>query len=330
MMAFSCVVILGPLLWADVSAWSNPRADWWREVREGVSGYSAVRGLESGELIQASGEFWRQLRNGPIAWTGGLLLGGVLAALSLFYLSKGPVRLEQPETGIRVPRWSRAERLLHWSTALLFLTLALTGLSILYGRTLLIPWMGHEFFSSWLIWSKYFHNVSGPLFLVCLLVMTLTWFRDNWWRKIDLEWFKAFGGMLGGAHPPAGRMNAGEKAWFWLLVCFGAVVSVSGVVLLLPVLGLGREWLQFSHLFHVGAAIVLMAGALGHIYIGSIGTEGALEGMLQGSVDLSWAKQHHALWLQEEGISPPPLSEADNSTATSRPPGYFRPDATGE
>ncbi len=319
------LLLLGPLLWAADVEWSNPRADWWRLVRDGVSGYSAVEGLETGELIQASGEFWRQLRNGPVSWLGGVMLGGMLGALALFYLVKGPIRLAKSRTGMLVPRWSRGERLLHWTTALLFITLALTGLSILYGRRILIPLMGHEPFSATLIWVKYLHNVTGPLFFVCLVMMTLRWFRDNLWRRIDWEWFKSLGGMLGRGHPPAGRMNAGEKAWFWLLITFGAVVSVSGIVLDLPVFGLEREWMQLSHLLHVSSAILVMAGALGHIYLGTLGTEGALEGMVTGSVDLSWARQHHDVWLKEAGLEPmkPPLEEVE--THQQRPTDFFRP-----
>lgn len=318
------LLLLTPLLWAGDADWTNPRSDWWREIREGVSGYSAVVGQETGELIQASGEFWRQLRNGPVSWFGGLALGGVLAALSVFYLVKGPIRLAKPRTGVMVPRWNTMERCLHWVTALLFITLALTGLSILYGRTLLLPLLDHEALSSVLHWSKLVHNFSGPVFVICLLAMTLIWFKDNLWRRVDWQWFKSLGSMFGDDHPPAGRMNAGEKAWFWLLVVFGLLVSVTGMALDFPVFGLGREWMQLSHLFHLVGAIVLMVGALGHIYIGSIGTEGALEGMVRGKVDLNWARQHHKLWLEEIGIEKPGPREKETSPI-ERPRSFFRP-----
>ncbi len=311
-------------VWAGDSEWSNPRSEWWYQVREGARGYSAVAGQEAGELIQASGEFWRRMRNGPLSWMGELVLGGVMAALSLFYLLKGPLRLVKPRTGVVVPRWNIVERILHWLTATVFILLSVTGLGLLYGRRLLLPWMEHATFASVLTWGKMLHNFSGPLFVLCLLAMTLMWFRDNLWRRIDWQWFKSFGGLFGGGHPPAGRMNAGEKAWFWLLVGFGGGVSVTGLALDFPLFGLGREWMQLSHLLHVVGAIVIMAGALGHIYIGSIGTEGALEGMVRGKVDLAWARQHHQLWLEEIGIEKKKPKEKA-SGRTERPQGFFRP-----
>ena len=318
------LLVLSLGLVAATADWSNPRADLWRQVREGVEGYSAVRGLESGELIQASGEVWRRWRNGPLSWAGGLILGGVVLVLGLFHLLHGPQRLEKPRTGIKVPRWNLGERVLHWTTATLFILLGLTGLSILYGRRLLIPLVGHQAFASYLAVAKFTHNLIGPLFVACLIVMGMIWFRDNLWRKIDWEWLKSFGGMFGGGHPHAGRMNAGEKLWFWLLMTVGAVVSVTGLILDLPLFGLERESLQLSHLLHAAAALIVMAASLGHIYIGTLGTEGALEGMTRGEVDLSWARQHHDLWLEElesAGRVPKPAVKR----AVKRSDEYFRP-----
>ncbi len=319
------LLMYASLLWAAGPDGANPRSDLWRQVREGVSGYSAVTGQETGELIQASGEFWRRLRNGPLSWAVGLALGGTLAALSLFYLLKGPIRLAKPRTGVLVPRWNAAERFLHWLTALSFILLALTGLGLLYGRKALLPWMQQETFAAVLGWGKFLHNLTGPLFVLCLLAMTWMWFKDNLWRKTDWRWFQSFGGMFGGGHPPAGRMNAGEKAWFWLLVTFGTLVSLTGLVLDFPLFGLGRAWIQLSHLLHVAGALVIMTGALGHIYIGSLGTEGALEGMVRGRVDLSWARQHHRLWLEEIGIEKQ-RPKGEVPPETERPTGFFRPE----
>jgi formate dehydrogenase subunit gamma len=45
---------------------------------------------------------------------------------------------------------------------------------------------------------------------------------------------------------------------------------------------------------------MFVAAMIGHIYIGTIGMEGAFEAMGTGTVDLNWAKEHHKLWLEEE------------------------------
>ncbi|MDV3240237.1 MAG: formate dehydrogenase subunit gamma [Methylocaldum sp.] len=292
----------------------NPRSDYWRQVREGVQGYTAVKGQETNVLIQGGGQNWRRLRNGPIASYGGVLLGVVVFALGAFYLWRGQVKLSQPRSGETLVRWTLAERVLHWYTALLFIFLAITGLSLLYGRALLIPLVGHKAFSVYAEIAKLLHNFIGPLFIVGLLLMFVAWVRDNLPSRIDIDWLRAFGGMVGDRHPSAGRMNAGEKMWFWLLASGGLAVSVSGLLLDFPNFGQERWLLQLSHLIHVVFALVLMAGALGHIYIGTIGTEGALEGMVRGRVDKSWAIQHHDLWCEQLA------ADESGSSVPDRPP----------
>ncbi|MGR9106139.1 MAG: formate dehydrogenase subunit gamma [Gammaproteobacteria bacterium] len=297
---------------ADAKKFVNPIAEYWRKVREGRSGYSAVSGKESGVLIQGSGENWRRLRNGPVATLGAWFLAATLFGIGIFFAFRGKVRLSHPRSGERVPRWSAFERSLHWFTALLFLTLALTGLSLLYGRAILIPWFGHEAFADYAESAKTVHNFAGPLFIAGLLLMIIHWIKDNIPNRLDIDWFKAFGGLVGDRHPSAERMNGGEKVWFWLLVFAGLGVSVSGLLLDFPNLGTERLPLQLSHLAHSILAILLMVGALGHIYIGTIGTEGAFEGMITGKVDSSWAEQHHDLWLHEiKALRPGQEAEQD-------------------
>lgn len=278
----------------------NPRADLWRRVREGEPGYTAVKGVETSVFIENGGQLWRRLRNGPVATYGAGVLIGTFAALAAFFTWRGRLRLDAPRSGVRIRRWSLSDRVLHWIVALAFLWLALTGLLLLFGRAALIPAMGHENFAPLAYLSKLTHNYVGPfVFLPGLLLLIGRWARHNLPTRVDWAWFKAFGGMIGNKHPSAGRMNGGEKAWFWLLTGAGVAVCASGLLLDFPFLTPFREILQSAHLLHVTAALLLLAGALGHIYIGSIGTEGALEAMTTGEVDETWARQHHDLWLAE-------------------------------
>jgi formate dehydrogenase subunit gamma len=277
---------------------TNPKADYWRMVRDNTKGYSAVKGRETNELIQGSGQNWRELRNGPIATYGSWLIGLTLAVLALFYLWRGKVELAHPRTGKTIERWTVKERRMHWVTAGLFIILAVTGLSLLYGRMVLIPLFGHNGFSTYAELAKWTHNILGPLFMVGLVSMTINWFKNNFLNKIDLQWFKEFGGMIGDKHPSAEKLNGGEKMWFWSLVTVGMALCLTGLVLDFPNFDQEREIIQISHLIHVISALVLIAFAFGHIYIGTIGTEGALEGMVTGQVDTSWAEQHHDLWVK--------------------------------
>lgn len=292
--------VLTALLSGSVLAATAPsEAGVWRQIREGNAGYTAVSGRETDVLIQATGADWLYWRNELIAGAGAWALATTVFALALFFLFRGQVKLTEPRSGELIPRWSGFERWLHFFTAVVFLALAFTGLTLLYGRPLLIDLLGHEAFSEGAQIAKILHNYLGPLFIVGLSTMAMAWFRDNLPTKTDWSWFKQFGGMIGDRHPSAGRMNGGEKAWFWLLISAGLLVSVSGLMLDFNSFGQPRFWLQISHGLHTISALLLMVGALGHIYIGTIGTEGALEGMTRGHVDAAWARQHHDLWYQE-------------------------------
>jgi len=189
----------------------------------------------------------------------------------------------------------------HWYTAILFIVLAITGLSLLFGRAVLIPIMGREAFGAYAQFAKDLHNYTGPLFSLGVLAIILFWFRDNLPEWRDLEWLKKGGGMGRNAeHVPAGRMNAGEKVWFWFILTFGVLVIASGYVLDFPNFGQDRGTMQAAHVVHTVLAMAWIALALGHIYIGTLGTEGALEGMATGKVSEEWAEQHHELWLREK------------------------------
>ena len=281
------------------AAQTNPRSDYWRDVRDNREGYSAVKGQETNELIQGSGQNWRQLRNGPIATYGSWLLGLAFFGIAAFYLVRGRIGLEHPRTGDKIERWTFTERTLHWITATLFIVLAITGLSLLYGRIVLIPLLGSEGFGVYANIGKWLHNILGPLFMLTLFALLIKWFKLNFFTRIDFEWFKAFGGMIGDKHPSAGKLNGGEKVWYWTLATAGVALCLTGLVLDFPNFNQEREVIQLSHLIHVITALVLIAFSFGHIYIGTLGTEGALEGMTTGDVDKAWAKQHHDLWLDE-------------------------------
>jgi formate dehydrogenase subunit gamma len=274
-------------------------ADSWRQIREGTAGYSAVKGQETNVLIQGSGQNWRQLRNSVIARYLGIFVSMTLLFFTLFYLFRGPIKLAKSRSGKMLLRWSTFERVIHWYTALIFILLTLTGLTLLYGRSLLIPVIGHDLFSTLATYAKLTHNLSGPFFLVGLLFMFFMWVKDNIPNRIDVAWFKAFGGLIGTHHPSAERMNAGEKSWFWLLALAGIIVSCTGLILDFANFGQDRFIMQACHLLHTLSACLLIIGAIGHIYIGTLGTEGAFEGMKNGYVDSTWAKQHHDLWYDK-------------------------------
>lgn len=274
-------------------------ADYWRAVKDGQEGTTTSRGAEHGVLINVEGEQWRTLRNTWVSPLGALAIGGSAGAMLLFYLWAGQIKLAHPRTGRTVQRWTPFERALHWYTASLFLLLALSGLILLYGKFVIRPF-GDGVWGPVILAAKLSHNYLGPLFVLGLGVMILKWLRHNVPTRVDWEWLRQGGGILpNGKHPDAGFCNAGEKLWFWLLCSAGLLVCVTGLILDFPLFGQTRQVMEASNLLHAIGALGLIAASLGHIYIGTLGTEGALEGMKTGQVDESWAKQHHRLWFEE-------------------------------
>ena len=97
----------------------------------------------------------------------------------------------------------------------------------------------------------------------------------------------------------AGRINGGEKLWFWIICTFGVAVCVTGIILNFPNFEQTRETMQIASVIHVIAANLWLAVAIGHMWIGTLGTEGSLEAMTTGQVSAEWAKQHHDKWYEE-------------------------------
>lgn len=275
--------------------------DQWRQVRSGETGpnFRDTRFDSNYNLINSSGETWRQLRNRWVSPYGLIVVVGMAGVITLFYFIVGRKHLDQPRTGKKLFRWSVFMRSLHWTVATLFIVLALTGLNLLYGKFVFRSLFGDAFWASMISASKVLHNYLGPVFGILLLVLLIKMFKENLPKRHDLEWFKKGGGLIGKGHVDAGFANGGEKAWYWLLATVGILVVASGFVLDFPNYGQARDTMQWANIIHAVGALGLTAVALGHIYIGTIGSEGSLEGMTTGYVDETWAKEHHNLWYEE-------------------------------
>ncbi len=288
---------------------TNNRSNFWRAVRGGGEGYSSVPGSavnpETNMLYNVTGQDWRQIRNRWIATYGGWFLIGVLAALAVFFAVRGSVKLSEPASGERVPRWTAVERSIHWYTAILFIVLSITGLSLLFGRAVLIPLLGPEGFSAWADFAINTHNYVGPFFAIGPLLMFILWVRHNIPNRTDLVWFTQGGGIFGKKHPSAAKANGGEKVWFWIVIFLGlGAVCFTGFALIGWVqaymgLELTRAVAQTMHLWHAVAALLWIAIFFGHAYIGTLGSQGSIDGMTKGHVSAEWAKQHHDLWYDE-------------------------------
>jgi len=280
----------------------SPGADLWREVRQrdqAVVGTSQISGVDTGVLINVQGDRWARFRAANPVRYAPLVLGGIVLLLFVFYALRGKVGIEGGPSGNMVRRFSDYERIVHWTLAIVFLLLAVTGLILLLGRSLLIPVFGQQVFALIASASKESHNLFGPIFLVSLLMMLFSFARRNIYEKGDLTWLLKGGGFIGKGHVSGGFFNMGEKTWYWIVILVGLAISASGLILVTPNLGQGRVVMEISHVVHVLGAIGLIAISLGHMYMGSIGTEGSAEGMISGYVDINWADAHHDRWSRE-------------------------------
>ena len=288
-------------------------APMWRQVGAGATGYSSLPTPEAGNLIQPfvqypgsrltnAGDAWRQVRNNWIIPYGGAALLIVLGAIAVFYWRKGSMALHGAETGRKIERFTPLERSAHWANAITFCILAVSGLVMAFGKFVILPVIGATLFG-WLSFAlKNAHNFAGPVFAVSLVVVIVTFVRDNLPRPEDMRWLMTAGGMFGGKEVASHRFNAGEKVLFWAGVfLLGLVVVVSGLVLdkLLPSMVYERGTMQIAHMVHAVATVLMMAMFLGHIYMGTIGMQGAYKAMRTGYVDETWAKEHHELWLDD-------------------------------
>lgn len=303
----------------------------WRQVVAGETHYSSLPYPEAGVLIQpkaqlpgqatptSAGEAWRRFRNGPMMSIGGWLIIGVLGVLAALYLISGPIKVHAPPTGRRIQRFTPLERFVHWSTAITFVLLAVSGLCMMFGKFILMPLIGHTLFGYLTYALKTLHNFVGPLFTVSLLVTFAVFVKDNFPIAADFKWLA----RLGRNHPPAGRFNGGEKLWFWGgVTLLGLAASASGFVLdqLVPGLVYTRFLMQGANLLHIAATVLMMAFALGHIYLGTIGMEGAYKGMREGFVDDAWAREHHDIWYQEITEGKVPRVRAPEHAGEALPP----------
>ncbi len=301
----------------------------WRALRfDQADVTTQVRGHANQVLIQDRGMGWLQFREGPMRTYGGLLLIVVTLALVAFYFTRGKIMVEHGLSGVTIERFKAVERFGHWLLAGSFILLSISGLIVLFGRNGLIDIVGHEIYADMAGFSKVVHNTVAWPFMLALVMVFFLWVAHNIPNKIDLKWMMKGGGLFSKhSHPSARKFNAGQKVLFWTTIILGASVSASGLSLLFPfelplfektfgfLTSIGITWLPFygtipvdmtpheemqlSTLWHSIVAFGMMALIIAHIYIGSVGMQGAFDAMGSGQVDVNWAKEHHDLWVAE-------------------------------
>jgi formate dehydrogenase subunit gamma len=264
-----------------------------------VEGRIDIPDTKAAVLMQPAGRTWDYFHEVLLHWGGAIVILGMIVVLGAALLFMGRLRITAGRSGQKILRFKVFERFSHWLTAVSFVVLGLTGLNITFGKILLLPLIGPDAFSNVSEAAKYVHNFTSFAFVAGLILIAVIFFRDNLFEKVDADWLKQGGGFIKSRHAPAGRFNLGEKLVYWLSLAAGVAISASGFLLLFPFFGTDIADMQVAQVIHAVVAVLFIALILGHIYIGTLGMEGAFEAMGTGEVDLNWAKEHHDRWLAQ-------------------------------
>ncbi len=314
--------------------------DLWGKIRKGTTGQVSIPDKKAGTLIQSEGDTdYRAVRNGPLSVYSTYALFGTLFLLALFFLLRGRIRIDHGKSGVTIMRFTGVERFAHWLMAGSFVVLALSGLNMLFGRYALMPVIGKDVFAIITLWGKYLHNYLAFAFMAGVVLAFILWVVHNFPNRHDLVWLLKGGGMFTrGSHPPARKFNAGQKILFWSVVILTISVSLSGIALMFPfetvfmaktfaalnAIGFDLptsvssiQEQQLNQIWHAIVGVVFIVIILAHIYIGTVGMEGAFDAMGSGEVDTNWAREHHSLWVEEmeQKARPAPAEGSDRQPA---------------
>ncbi|HEX9322069.1 MAG TPA: formate dehydrogenase subunit gamma [Xanthobacteraceae bacterium] len=317
---FAGLLTLAPPALAQQPSSVNPTASSVKEDKllqqlRRIEGRGSIPDAKSYVVEQPAGRDWRQFHEVTLRWIGAIAILGMLVLLVVFYAVRGKIEIDAGRSDRTITRFNGVERFTHWLTAGSFVILALTGLNITFGKPLLLPLMGPEAFSKFSVVAKYVHDYLSFPFVLGLVLIFVLWVRDNVPGRLDVEWMKRGGGFFSHEHLPTPRFNAGQKAVFWVVILTGAAMSVSGYYLIFPFYASGIAGMQIAEIVHGVLAVLFVAAMLAHIYIGTLGMEGAFDAMGSGDVDLNWAKEHHSLWVAQEqartAAAPPHATPAE-------------------
>lgn len=201
-----------------------------------------------------------------------------------------------------IKRFSLRERLIHWTVAVSFIYLMLSGLVLYSSR---FYWVSSVL--GGVEAARFWHPYAGLVFSVALVIMFYYWARCMLLYPEDREWLSGIWGYVTGSGrrlPEIGRFNPGQKIFFWLMLLAGFLFLVSGIILWFPE---RFSWnMRLAGIFiHETACIVVIGGIIGHLYMGVLAVPGSLGAMTRGRVTQEWAKAHHPRWyrrLKEKGI----------------------------
>jgi formate dehydrogenase subunit gamma len=203
------------------------------------------------------------------------------------------VRAEQEQM---IVRYSMAERILHWTVAITFIYLLLSGFALGYPR---MAWLYDILGGGQTV--RYLHPIVGVVFSVGVVLMLILWMRDMVFNAKDREWTRDLGTYVREGHSSVDveRFNAGQKGYFWFAFLTGVLLLISGLPLWFPTL-MTAGWNQTARLLHHVLFLLTLGGFIIHVYMSTVMLPGTVPGMTTGRVTRAWAAWHHPNWFRKQ------------------------------
>lgn len=192
-----------------------------------------------------------------------------------------------------VDRFNTVDRILHWTVAITFFLLLLSGVGL----------FAHTFFNYFSLFGSpqqgiIVHKWAGVIFFVSSVLLFLRHALETCrFDADDRRWIVKCGGYLSRKYQeiPQGKFNAGQKLFGIFAGLATLVMGATGYIIWDPT-GFTRELTQFALMLHGLFFTLFMIGMVVHVYLATIGNPGTMEGMLWGHVTRGWAKKHASKW----------------------------------
>lgn len=188
----------------------------------------------------------------------------------------------------------------HWALAISFFILVVSGFGFLFHLEVMNSIFGS--FSQ----MRDIHNYAGVVFAVSLFLSIFNYLAEAIvFRGEDIVWLFKLGGYFskGTQIPAQGRLNAGQKGFYLLLLITGIAISATGLIIWLRPLAMdSNKWVLLSHLIHNISFDIMIIAVVSHIYLATLANPGTFRIMVYGTVPVEWARKRHARWLEKKGV----------------------------
>ncbi len=198
-----------------------------------------------------------------------------------------------------VRRYTAAQRVNHWITAISLVLMALSGMSMFHPSLFFLT----DLFGGGQN-TRMVHPWIGVVLAISFTGLFIRFWRANLWNRDDSAWMSRPGAVLRGEEeklPEIGKYNAGQKLVFWSMTLLILVLFATGLVIwdtyFFAYTTIDQK--RLAILVHALAAVIAVLVWIVHVYA-ALWVKGTVRAMTEGTVTGGWAWRHHRKWLREE------------------------------